>query len=627
MTLLHRETDTAKVSRNLDTLFAQHARAISWMESYTGIDYPFSKFDFALIPGFPYGGMEHVGAIFYRDKNLLLEENATDEQYLNRATLIAHEVAHTWFGNLVTMEWFNDVWTKEVFANLMAAKIVNPEFPDIDHQLSFLIGHYPAAYEIDRSAGANPIRQDLPNLAEAGQTYGSIIYHKAPIMMRQLELMLGESVFREGIQEYLSRHAGRNVTWPELISILDAKTKTDLKAWSAVWVDTPGRPEFQLHPFENEGGQLRQYDPAGSGRVWPQQFAIASGTGGPDASILTLRSVAPSTDWPATLPVDTVNVLFNSDGMGYGLFPASLSLIEGWGELEDLQKGSLLVDLNENMLAQHGPQPLEYLNKLLGLLDVENNTLVLSLLLEQTVYLYQTLLTPEQRATVRPGLENLLWRRLTDETNAGRARQVFDAFTTVASSTTMLRRSYALWTGQKTLPQVKLSEGDRIRLAEILAIRLPRRAREILATQLAQTSNPDDRRRLAFVAPSLSADPAERDAFFASLADEENRQTESWVVDALAYLHHPSRIAQSLDYLRPSLDILEEIQRTGDIFFPMSWLQASWQNHNSDKAVAIIRNFLDTHPNYSKQLRMKIMQAADRPIRAAAIVGEQVSGK
>ena len=86
------------------------------------------------------------------------------------------------------MEWFNDVWTKEVFAGFMGAKIVNPSFPDINHDLNFMLRHYPSAYSVDRSTGANPIRQLLPNLREAGQMYGAIIYNKAPIMMRQLDI-------------------------------------------------------------------------------------------------------------------------------------------------------------------------------------------------------------------------------------------------------------------------------------------------------------------------------------------------------------------------------------------------------------------------------------------------------
>jgi aminopeptidase N len=129
---------------------------LAWLEDYTAIPYAFGKFDFVLIPSFQFGGMEHPGAIFYNASSLLLDESATQTQMLGRASLIAHETAHMWFGDLVTMKWFDDVWMKEVFANVMAAKIVNPSFPTVNHALRFLYQHYPAAYDVDRTRA--PIR-------------------------------------------------------------------------------------------------------------------------------------------------------------------------------------------------------------------------------------------------------------------------------------------------------------------------------------------------------------------------------------------------------------------------------------------------------------------------------------
>ena len=216
--MLHRETDAAKVARNRDAVFDLHASALAWLERYTGIPYPWGKFDFLLVPSFQFGGMEHAGAIFYNSASLLLDPSATQNQKLGRASLIAHETAHMWFGDLVTMRWFNDVWMKEVFANFMAAKIVNPSFPEINHDLRFLLAHYPSAYEIDRTPGTNAIRQTLDNLNEAGSLYGAIIYQKAPIVMRQLEGILGEDAFREGLQQYLRAHRFGNATWPDLIA-------------------------------------------------------------------------------------------------------------------------------------------------------------------------------------------------------------------------------------------------------------------------------------------------------------------------------------------------------------------------------------------------------------------------
>ena len=201
MHMFHRETDREKLERNRDVIFDLHAGALEWLEDYTGISYPFEKFDFALIPSFQYGGMEHPGAINYRADGLLLDESATQNELLGRAGVIAHETAHMWFGNLVTMEWFNDVWMKEVFSNFMAAKIVNPSFPEVDHELRFLLTHYPGAYGVDRTDGANAIRHELENLSQAGSVYGAIIYQKAPVVMKHLELLLGDERFREGVRE------------------------------------------------------------------------------------------------------------------------------------------------------------------------------------------------------------------------------------------------------------------------------------------------------------------------------------------------------------------------------------------------------------------------------------------
>jgi aminopeptidase N len=175
-----------------------------------------------------------------------------------------------------------------------------------------------------------------------------------------------------------------------------------------------------------------------------------------------------------------------------------------------------------------------------------------------------------------------------------------------------------VWDGTATVAGLTLSEDDLTELAETLAIRLPGRAEAIVERQLQRIENPDNRRRFEFVAPSLSADRAVRDAFFESLRDARNRETESWVVDALENLHHPSRIHESEAYIRPSLELLQEIQVTGDIFFPTQWLVATLENHRSSSAVATVRGFLDERPDYNPQLRMKILQAADLLFRAEA---------
>jgi aminopeptidase N len=167
--VLHRETGD-DLARNLDSIVALHTASLEWLERYTDIPYPFGKFDLLLVPAFQFSGMEHPGAIFYNASSLLLDASATRTQQLDRAALIAHETAHIWFGDLVTMPWFDDVWVKEVFANVMAGKIMTDVFPDVNHDLRFLHAHYPPAFDIDRTDGTNPIRQPLDNLSTTSRT-------------------------------------------------------------------------------------------------------------------------------------------------------------------------------------------------------------------------------------------------------------------------------------------------------------------------------------------------------------------------------------------------------------------------------------------------------------------------
>jgi aminopeptidase N len=135
MHLYYRETDPDKLAQ-IPEVFRQVASAVRWMEDYTGIPFPFEKYDFIALPGYQFGGMEHPGAVQFTDRRIFLEPDPSVDQLLSRSDLIAHETAHMWFGDAVTMQWFDDVWTKEVFANWFAAQITGPRFPDVDTPLS-----------------------------------------------------------------------------------------------------------------------------------------------------------------------------------------------------------------------------------------------------------------------------------------------------------------------------------------------------------------------------------------------------------------------------------------------------------------------------------------------------------
>jgi aminopeptidase N len=627
--MFHRETDTGKVARNREAIFDLHAAALAWLEDYTAIPYPWGKFDFLLVPSFQFGGMEHAGAIFYNASALLLDPSATVNQKLGRASLIAHETAHMWFGDLVTMRWFDDVWMKEVFANFMAAKIVNPSFPEINHDLRFLLAHYPAAYEVDRTEGTNAIRQRLDNLNEAGSLYGAIIYQKAPIIMRHLELMLGADALRDGLRVYLRRHAFGNASWPDLIALLDERAPEDLKAWSHAWVEEAGRPIITTR-IRDESMTFTQHDPIEArGLTWTQNLDVrvaARGmASGPPTRVHTDRTVrlgAGRTEVRGGPRASSLlYVLPNARGIAYGNFVLDARsreyLLRHLHELKDLARGAALVTLWEEMLDGR-VKPRAMFDLLLAVTPLEADDLNLQRMLGYTQQAYWRWLAPGERPARAPELEKILRRGLDAATTQSRKSAWFSALRDTAVTPATLTWLERVWKQEEAVPGLDLAEPDFIALAQALALRAVPNWAAILDAQHERIQNPDRKGRFAFVRPALSADTAVRDAFFASLRDAANRRREPWVLEAVGYLHHPLRAAAAEKYIPPSLALLREIQRTGDIFFPKRWMDATLAGHGSAAASRMVADFLASlPPDYPDRLRRVILSSADDLFRSA----------
>ena len=177
-----------------------------------------------------------------------------------------------------------------------------------------------------------------------------------------------------------------------------------------------------------------------------------------------------------------------------------------------------------------------------------------------------------------------------------------------------------VWSQQETIPGLPLAETDYTTLALELAVREVNGWSEILATQLTRIENPDRKARFDFVMPALSADANVREKWFVSLEDVNNRRHEPWVLEGLSYLHHPLRAAASQRFVAPSLALLWDIQKTGDIFFPKRWLDATLGGYNSRDVADTVREFLAQVPaEYPARLKNITLQSADELFRAADV--------
>jgi aminopeptidase N len=624
VTAFYRETDTKKLSQ-LPTLFDEVFLSLSWLEKYTDIQCPFPKYDFVILPGFQFGGMEHPGAIQFTDKRMFVSEHPTPDEELRRMELIAHETTHLWFGDMVTMRWFDDVWTKEVFANYLAAKIVKEQFPKINHDLNFLKTYQMYALDEDRTRGTHPIKQQLSNLQDAGLLYGNIIYEKAPVMMRSLEQQTGTEAFRNGLRKYLRTFAYGNATWEDLIAILDAENPlAHLRTFSENWVKQKGMGDihYEVRKIKTNEGEsansdveqrtggghfalhITQCDPYRRGIFWQQRFEMGL------VKNDSLRSVEVNLqDTALDVPIGEQpdHVLPNINGQGYGYFitdTASMNYeLQNWYSLKsDLQRQALLMNIYE-AYRRGCITPGRGCSALLKGLPEESNALVAS-----TICRYLREMCFHTDGEQRSETERAMWAQSRNHKLPSCRQQLLRALTSLSTDVMVTDSLYELW---KNRSETLLGESDYMEMAYQLALRFPERCHDIADMQRSRLQNADRQHEFDYIIRACSPSQSEQERIFRSLFKKENRAIEPWTAQLLALLNHPLREPFSNRYILPALGMMQEIQRTGDIFFPTNWVTSLLSGHRTSEARQLVDDFLDHHPNYPVLLKNKILQAAD----------------
>jgi alanyl aminopeptidase len=227
---------------------ADTPRLLARLEDYFGIGYPYDKLDLIAVPDFGAGAMENAGAITFRDTLLLLRPDASEWQRRAMSSVNAHELAHQWFGNLVTMPWWDDIWLNESFATWMGARVIDEVHPEHKAKLSELSGVLDAM-DMDSQAAARKIRQPIETDHDIANAFDMITYEKGGAVLSMFERYLGADAFRAGLRLYMQRHRFGSATAADLVAALaEAGQRAELPAAFNTFLEQPGVPLVALTP-------------------------------------------------------------------------------------------------------------------------------------------------------------------------------------------------------------------------------------------------------------------------------------------------------------------------------------------------------------------------------------------
>ena len=611
-----------------DSIILANDRAVNWLEGYFASRFPFHKLDVVLAPAFPFGGMEHPGAIFYSEERFVFRERPTLPQRLGRTSTIYHEVAHQWFGDLVTMEWFDDLWLKEGFSTYMAAKMQDALDPGSQSWKTFYLRNKPAAYGVDVTEGTTPVFQRLANLDQAKSNYGAIVYNKAPGILKQLNHLVGDSAFRFGLQRFLRAHSYANATWRDLLSAIGAASGRDLSAWGDAYILRPGVPLLEQR-LDVRDERIVSFDliqrparPISGPGPWPIQLELIAVEEGGETTRIPLTVTAESTHVPELAGRPAPAWIFaNSRDLAYALVlldPRSTTSLErSIGAVDDSFQRAMLWGGLWDLVREAMLGPDRFIQLALRELPRETDEQLAGGILARLVRATTAYLGDVQREAFLPDIERTLLAGANDASRTYGIRKAhLDAYIRVASTGPAT-------TALDDLLDSTMVAGDSLRaptrwaLVTRLQILGAPSANDRLAAEVARDPTPEGARR-AFVASVARNDAGTKREFFRRYFSD-STLNEDWVTASLEAFNAIEAQTLTREYLPAALDSLGWIQKNRRIFFLGAWLGAFLDGQTSEEALLIVQSFLQSRTTLPQDLRSKVLQAADELERTVRI--------
>ena len=593
-----------------------------YLSRYFAQPFPFPKYDMVLIPGFPFGGMEHAGATFLNEDSMLFRSAPTESDRFSRNITVLHELTHQWFGDFTTMRWFDDLWLKEGFAQYMAYHAMAEIAPDSNTWSRFYQQINPAAYGIDITLGTTPIYQDIPNLSDAKSAYGAIVYSKAPALLRQLEFLLGPDKFRDGLRLYLAAHQYGNAEWSDLVHAFERASGKTLSTWADAWIKHRSMPivtvELSCARSRIQSLTLSQRDAIGEDRVWPLATQLSLGYS--NAAAVKIRAQLDHASDRVTQAegLSCPDYIFaNDENHAYGLFlldNKSQKYILSHINLEkDLFARTLLWGSLYDSMHLAELDPHRYVEAALSELPSEQDEPLVRSISARTIsalhdYLSEPVLSQQ--------FQELAFRRMKDSLTQGQRIVWFRNLVAGAQSELSLSALKELLRGREHVPGVDFRPLDRWRMVTALLAHSDPESIEFFTAEK-ERDNSGIGQKYAYIAVAARPSVANKEFYFDDYLHNASRP-EDWVQDSLPAFNQWNQTEVTLQYLRPALDALAQVKKQRKIFFLMAWLNAFIGGQHSSEASHVVHTWL-AGASLDADLRLKVLQVVDDLDRAAKI--------
>ena len=601
------------------------ARATQFLSDYFAQPFPFPKYEMVLLPGFAYGGMEHAGATFLREESMLFRTAPTDTDRFNRSITLVHELTHQWFGDLVTMRWFDDLWLKEGFAQYMAYRSMATLEPEQNVWKRFYQSIKPGAYGIDETQGTTPIYQNIPNLSDAKSAYGAIVYSKAPGLLRQLAYTTGDEKFRDGLRIYLKQHAYANAEWSDLVHAFEHSSGRDLGAWANDWIHRRGMPEVRTS-WSCDAGRLQkltltQENVLGEGGTWPIATQVLLGYASAEPVRVQAQFSTANTEVTEVAGKPCPEYVFaNDEDYAYGLFLLDTRsreyTMDHLAGISNLFERTMLWGAFWDAVRFPELSPRQYLALSLDRMPSENDEGLLQSLSGRVAVALHDYVNTDTRRELDGSFERLASDGMLQATAQGLRIVWFRSLRNVADTPYGLGELHDLLEEKVTIPGVQLRSLDRWSMVTALIAHSDPNAAPMYEKEK-QRDHTGDGLKYAYVAAAAKPDADSKKWYFTDYLANPSRP-EDWVEQSLGAFNYWNQSELTQPFLRLALDALPQIKQQRKIFFVVGWLNAFVDGQHSSEADAEVHRWLASAA-IDPDLRLKVLQALDELDRTVRI--------